>query len=95
MSYSTTYDKNGKFIPYHNYKINWKLKYFSSHTKEWIVMEEGRSYVTNTRSPQAAEAMFLWERSERVGLKTRFEIVSVEYDGESSYGGPRYRNGLY
>lgn len=92
---STTYDENGKFIPYHNYKINWKLKHFSSHTKEWVVMEEGRSYVTTTRSPEAAKAVFLSERTHRVGLNTRFEIVSVEYDGESTYGGPRYRDGWY
>ncbi|NBR46366.1 MAG: hypothetical protein EBS53_15180 [Bacteroidetes bacterium] len=95
MSYSATYDENGKFIPYHNYKIVWKLKHFSSHTKEWAVMEEGRSYVTTTRSPEAAKAVFLSERTHRVGLNTRFEIVSVEYDGESTYGGPRYRNGWY
>jgi hypothetical protein len=92
---STTYDESGKFIPYHTYKIVWKLKHFSSRPKEWVVMEEGRSYVTTTRSPEAAKAVFLSERTHREGLNTRFEIVSIEYTGESTYGGPRYRNGLY
>jgi hypothetical protein len=92
---NSTYDENGKFIPYHNYKISWKLMHFSSRAKEWVVMEEGRSYVTTTRSPEAAKAVFISERTHREGPNTRFEIDSVQYAGESSYGGPRYRDGWY
>jgi hypothetical protein len=92
---ANNYDENGKFIPYHTYKINWKLNYFSPFRNEWVLMEEGRSFVTKTRSPEAARGMFFYEKSEREGRNTKFEIVSIEYVGESSYGGERYRDGWY
>ena len=92
---NSTYDEHGKFIPYHNYKINWKLKHFYAHRNEWVVIEEGYSYVVNTRSPTAARGMFFYQKSDLESRYSQFEIVSIEYQGESSYGGPRHRDGLY